>query len=235
MSDRHLCKAKRAGTGEWVVGFYVRCRNHDYILPIFNDCEVFYGYDDRYDDFVEVDLSTICQCTEIGKEVGINRTVWENEIYQWEDAAYGKCTGIIRYGKYLQDGSGNEYPEIACYGFYAEIVKVEPYPGLDMSDYPTYLRMISVLEIFIRNSGIKLLGNIFDNPELNLICGATGEDANNVGKPDWCPLVPLPEKMPTYLCINSEKGYCEGRNDCIDASACLRKLNSSDNEKGSKM
>lgn len=56
-----------------------------------------------------------------------------------------------------------------------------------------------------------------DNPELNLICCATGEDANNVGKPDWCPLVPVPEKMPTYLCINSEKGYCEGRNDCIDA------------------
>lgn len=30
--------------------------------------------------------------------------------------------------------------------------------------------------------------------ELNLICGATGEDANNVGKPDWCPLRELPEK-----------------------------------------
>ena len=29
--------------------------------------------------------------------------------------------------------------------------------------------------------------------ELNLICGATGEDANNVGKPDWCPLRELPE------------------------------------------
>lgn len=26
------------------------------------------------------------------------------------------------------------------------------------------------------------------NPELNLICGATGEDANNIGRPDWCPL-----------------------------------------------
>lgn len=31
--------------------------------------------------------------------------------------------------------------------------------------------------------------------ELNLVCGATGEDANNVAKPDWCPLRELPERM----------------------------------------
>lgn len=30
--------------------------------------------------------------------------------------------------------------------------------------------------------------------ELNLVCGATGEDANNVGKPDWCPLRELPDE-----------------------------------------
>lgn len=35
-----------------------------------------------------------------------------------------------------------------------------------------------------------------DTKELNLLCGAAGEDANNVGKPDWCPLRELPEKIP---------------------------------------
>lgn len=34
--------------------------------------------------------------------------------------------------------------------------------------------------------------------ELNLVCGATGEDANNVGKPDWCPLRELPEKKTSF-------------------------------------
>lgn len=131
-----------------------------------------YYFDERdengwYSECV-VDASTICRCAEIGKEVGISSPIWENEIYQWEDAAYGKCTGIIRYGKYLQDGSGNEYPEVNCYGFYAEVVKVEPYPGLDVSDYPDYLKTISVLEVFIRKSGVTLLGNIFDNPELKV-------------------------------------------------------------------
>ncbi len=34
-----------------------------------------------------------------------------------------------------------------------------------------------------------------DNSILNLICGVAQEDAYNVGKPDWCPLRELPEKM----------------------------------------
>lgn len=169
MNDRYLYRAKRTDNGEWVEGFcFCMAHNdgihiHHFIVPL----GTVLSRDTPIGKIqVEVDPSTICQCSEIGKEVGINSPVWENEIYQWEDAAYGKCTGIIRYGKYLQDGSGNEYPEVNCYGFYAEVVKVEPYPGLDISDYPDYLKTISVLEVFIRKSGVTLLGNIFDNPEL---------------------------------------------------------------------
>lgn len=56
-----------------------------------------------------------------------------------------------------------------------------------------------------------------DSKELNLICGATGEDANNVGKPDWCPLRELPEKKETnYYMNNKEKGIVEGWNACLD-------------------
>ena len=36
-------------------------------------------------------------------------------------------------------------------------------------------------------------------------------------KPDWCPLNQIPEKKPEYLSMNSEKGYCDGWNACIDA------------------
>ncbi len=55
-----------------------------------------------------------------------------------------------------------------------------------------------------------------DSKELNLICGATGEDANNVGKPDWCPLRELPEKAnhPDY-CDNGR--FDKGWNACLDA------------------
>lgn len=61
-----------------------------------------------------------------------------------------------------------------------------------------------------------------DNPKLNLICGAEGEDANNVGKPDWCPLVPLPEKIAEPIDADDvgkdySEGTMDGWNACIDA------------------
>lgn len=56
-----------------------------------------------------------------------------------------------------------------------------------------------------------------DTKELNLICGATGEDANNVGKPDWCPLRELPDKKETnHYMNNKEKGIVAGWNACLD-------------------
>ena len=49
--------------------------------------------------------------------------------------------------------------------------------------------------------------------KLNLICGATGEDANNVGKPDWCPLRELPEKK------ENDSFLIEAvKNDCFDGT-----------------
>lgn len=45
--------------------------------------------------------------------------------------------------------------------------------------------------------------------ELNLVCGATGEDANNVGKPDWCPLQELPEKKEEFE-LREFKGSMKG-------------------------
>lgn len=59
--------------------------------------------------------------------------------------------------------------------------------------------------------------------ELNL-CGATGEDANNVGKPDWCPLRELPEKKVadkrlaiSPLTEGQLNDFEKGWNACLDA------------------
>ncbi len=63
-----------------------------------------------------------------------------------------------------------------------------------------------------------------DSKELNLICGATGEDANNVGKPDWCPLRELPEKKVadkrlaiSPLTEGRLNEFEKGCNACLDA------------------
>lgn len=52
--------------------------------------------------------------------------------------------------------------------------------------------------------------------ELNLVCGATGEDANNVAKPDWCPLRELPEKKERIVGGHGERMFRAGFNACLD-------------------
>lgn len=55
--------------------------------------------------------------------------------------------------------------------------------------------------------------------ELNLVCGATGEDANNVEKPDWCPLRELPDKIPDLKSGYEDLGTSirrVGWNACLD-------------------
>lgn len=55
------------------------------------------------------------------------------------------------------------------------------------------------------------------NPKLNLICGVTQEDANNVGKPDWCPLKPMPKKQALNGGLTEfQMGARSGYNLCID-------------------
>ena len=57
--------------------------------------------------------------------------------------------------------------------------------------------------------------------ELNLVCGATGEDANNVEKPDWCPLRELPEKIPEFKSGYEDLGTSIRR---VGWNACLDKI-----------
>lgn len=61
--------------------------------------------------------------------------------------------------------------------------------------------------------------------ELNLICGATGEDANNVGKPDWCPLWELP-KRETEMTDADDLGKEYVRGTMDGCNACLEEIES---------
>ena len=136
MNDRYLYRAKRTDNGEWVEGFYVRCRNYDYILPIFNKCEVSYGYDDRYEDFVEVDPSTICQCTGLKDKSG--KLIWENDI--------------------VRDDNGNLYKAFwqdRYYQFSWICVKSDKLPIGAKWDFWS-----------IRKYEIEVIGSAIDNPEL---------------------------------------------------------------------
>ena len=59
MNNRYLYKAKKIYKEEWVEGFYVLCRGHHYILPVY---DLDHGFDERYSEWFEIEPSTLCQC-----------------------------------------------------------------------------------------------------------------------------------------------------------------------------
>lgn len=134
MSREILFKAKRLDNGEWVEGYYVYCRKRHYILPVLNKA---IGFDEREDEWVEVDPDTICQYTGLTDKNG--KKIWENDICDRKE----KYPEIVTYNKgdWQLDYSyalGKEKHFCACnLGFYA-----------------------------CERECVEVIGNVFDNPEL---------------------------------------------------------------------
>lgn len=117
-------------------------------------------------DFVEVDPNTLCQYSERNIE---EDKIWENDILEYDGDGFARCIGVVKYGNYIQDGSGGEYRGRECIGFYVEMVRLIPYEWEDESVileyFPYYYKKYSLAEI-LKQKDVKKVGNIFDNPEL---------------------------------------------------------------------
>lgn len=140
MEDRYLFKAKRAGNGEWVQGYYAKG------LDMFTNCEeahiifepntMFYSSGET-DGWYKVDPSTICQCTGLKDKNG--KLIWENDICDRKEPypeIVKYCNGdwTLDYSYAIHKESGGCYCNL---GFYVEERKC-----------------------------VEVIGNIFDNPEL---------------------------------------------------------------------
>ena len=64
MEDRYLFKAKRVDNGEWVIGFYVRVNESDFIYT----GQLIHGGLYTVSESFKVDPSTICQCNGLKRQ-----------------------------------------------------------------------------------------------------------------------------------------------------------------------
>lgn len=131
MLDRYLYRGKRIDNGEWVEGFLM---DENYINTPFNDNEV----GGRFDDPVEIDESTLCQCT--GLEDKNGKLIYENDIVAYWDT-YSTESGLAEadcIGKVVWDDETISFQV-------TNRLSAESYEVLDEC---------------------SVIGNVFDNPEL---------------------------------------------------------------------
>lgn len=160
MEDRYLFKAKRVDNGEWVLGALFDGENHCIIGQEIkfspyqtNECKIV-GY--------EVDRNTICKSTGLRDKNG--NLIWENDIVD--------LLGHKEVIKYECGSFGIAYKNIIDW---EEIEsKIMPVTGCDNALYACENdNFISLWEIYWNFNDeddsvntVEIIGNIFDNPEL---------------------------------------------------------------------
>lgn len=136
MEDRYLFKAKRVDNGKWVKGALVY-DDRDRLYRIITEINYSTGTCLTTDNAPRVDLSTICQCTGLKDKNG--KLIWENDIIECKNRKHNFQTQI-EWDAY-------------CAGFIFQDTETSAV-GLDA---------ITANGLY---SESKVIGNIFDNPEL---------------------------------------------------------------------
>lgn len=131
MENRYLCRGKRKDNGKWVEGNLVQTVGGSYIVVPYKHETIL-----EEGSVIEIDPSTICQCTGLRDKNG--KLIYENDIVRvcWQD----------------NEAQCEEIAQVAWdeFGYY---------PWLD--EYHC-----DGCDLFNEVRDIEVIGNRFDNPEL---------------------------------------------------------------------
>lgn len=145
-ANKHLTRAKDRATGEWVVGYYIGESGSNAVI-------------------VEPSAAHECDPETVGMIAPVKdtdgKTVFEGDVIEFkDDMFYFRIKAVVKFGEYLQDGSGGEYNGAKVYGWHIEVLSATlPEWDDDDSEYPAYLKIQSILNI----PSFKVVGNKWDN------------------------------------------------------------------------
>lgn len=156
MDNRYLFRAKRIDNGEWVEGNLItdeKDHDHAYIGFLFGVIDG--AVHDT--DIIEVDQSTICQCTGLKDMNG--KLIWENDILM----SHGNKNDLSKavFGEFFViDADTLENVERVT-GWHYEIIPTDA-----LSKCEPFCLSMPLTEEYIKRCEFEAVGNIFDNPEL---------------------------------------------------------------------
>lgn len=161
MENRYLFRAKRIDNGEWVEGFYFCMTHpdgrhiHHFIIPLGADLSLGTAIEKIQ---VEIDQSTICQCTGLKDKNG--KLVWENDILLQKTTekhwCKWQCMGVVKYGIHDWNCGNYGYQSI---GFYVESI-VRERDEIRMSEGLCQEYLVDEAYPY------EVIGSVIDNPEL---------------------------------------------------------------------
>jgi uncharacterized phage protein (TIGR01671 family) len=164
-----LFRAQRTDNKEWAKGYYAvlgkdtKIERHVICVPTYGSIFAEQGAYPLYLVDYSVDPATVGQFTGEVDKAGVR--IFEGDVVRYGNFQDDLYVGVVRFGRYDQDGSGGEYGSVDCLGFYIEraywVRQEWQEPEESEWRLKEYEETISLLEY-----PIEVIGNIHDNFDL---------------------------------------------------------------------